>query len=94
MGVDNPADLPSRSVNATNLVNNTLWWNGPAFLLNSPENWPDLPTKFECIEADKKLMKNPPTIIHSLAITSRESRTTVNLEQIMEIKNLDQELNG
>ena len=86
-GSDNPADIPSCSMVATNLVNNMLWWNGPAFLLNGTDSWPDLPTKFDSVEADKELMKNIPDVTHSLIAASREYETSVNLEQIMKIRN-------
>ena len=64
-----------------------LWWNGPAFLLNCAGSWPDLPTKFDSVEADKELMKNIPDVTYSLIAASREDRTSLNLEQIMKIRN-------
>ena len=33
----NPADLASRGVSATDLINNSLWWQGPPFILNDIE---------------------------------------------------------
>ena len=35
----NPADIASRSTGAQELIDNTLWWSGPDFLWNSPEDW-------------------------------------------------------
>lgn len=87
-GSDNPADLSSQSVDAIHLINNTLWWNGPAFLLNSPDSWPDLPT----VEAGKELIKSTPTVIHSLNILSRAARTSLDLDQKFRI--LDHGANG
>ena len=86
-GSDNPADLPSRSADATSLINNTLWWNGPAFLMHSPESWPDLPTQFDSGEADKELIRNAPIVTHSLTVAAKGSTMSVDLEQIMTIKN-------
>lgn len=40
---DNPADLISRGENSKTLLSNTLWWSGPAWLCNTPENWPTGP---------------------------------------------------
>ena len=28
----NPADLPTRGISGIDLINNELWWEGPAFL--------------------------------------------------------------
>ena len=39
-GVQNPADLPSRGAKLEDLKRSSLWWQGPPFLLKSPENWP------------------------------------------------------
>ncbi|KAF0314254.1 Methionine-R-sulfoxide reductase B1-A [Amphibalanus amphitrite] len=39
-GTENPADLPSRGVKLEDLKHISLWWEGPPFLLESPENWP------------------------------------------------------
>eukprot|EP00112_Aurelia_sp_Birch-Aquarium-sp1_P011757 Seg2473.7 transcript_id=Seg2473.7/GoldUCD/mRNA.D3Y31 product="hypothetical protein" protein_id=Seg2473.7/GoldUCD/D3Y31 len=36
----NPADLASRGIACSKLVTNSLWWDGPAFLTEQPENWP------------------------------------------------------
>lgn len=36
----NPADLISRGTNAKELVNNSLWWNGPEWLAQPQESWP------------------------------------------------------
>lgn len=39
---ENPADLISRGVDASQLQNSSLWWNGPEFLLNNEDDWPTL----------------------------------------------------
>ena len=36
----NPADLPSRGLSGDRLLNNTLWWEGPPFLLLPEDEWP------------------------------------------------------
>ena len=35
----NPADIASRGTGAQELIDNTLWWNGPDFLWSSPNGW-------------------------------------------------------
>jgi len=71
-GKENPADLPSRSCGAKDLINNQTWWNGPSFLQLSSENWPNMPTNFEVESANAELVKNSMTV-HSLVNTSGSS---------------------
>lgn len=37
---DNAADIPSRGILPQNLVNNTMWWKGPAWLTKPQQEWP------------------------------------------------------
>ncbi|XP_070547932.1 uncharacterized protein [Ptychodera flava] len=37
---DNPADIATRGVQASNLVDNKMWWNGPDFLCKEEVYWP------------------------------------------------------
>lgn len=37
---ENPADIASRGQLPADLLNNSLWWAGPAWLLESPDEWP------------------------------------------------------
>ena len=39
-GVDNPADLPSRGLPASELVDNSMWFHGPAWLSRPEIEWP------------------------------------------------------
>ncbi|XP_046391592.1 uncharacterized protein LOC124159726 [Ischnura elegans] len=39
----NPADLPSRGLHPDALINSSLWWRGPEWLLSTQENWPRQP---------------------------------------------------
>ncbi|XP_055590511.1 uncharacterized protein LOC129758539 [Uranotaenia lowii] len=48
-GLDNPADLISRGISPTNIVDNHFWWNGPAWLKENREQWP---TSSDDIPAD------------------------------------------
>ncbi|XP_053623554.1 uncharacterized protein LOC128682758 [Plodia interpunctella] len=39
----NPADMASRGVEPTVLVNSSFWWHGPTFLLKHNSEWPQFP---------------------------------------------------
>lgn len=37
----NPADIVSRGINPTDLVENQLWWHGPKWLMQAEKDWPE-----------------------------------------------------
>ncbi len=41
-GLENPADCASRGIFPSELVNHALWWNGPEWLKQTSEHWPQL----------------------------------------------------
>ncbi|RVE41994.1 hypothetical protein evm_013355 [Chilo suppressalis] len=55
---DNPADFASRGQFPSDLVNNTLWWAGPSWLLESSDRWPQQINLSE--EEDMLLERKPP----------------------------------
>ena len=40
-GVENPADCASRGLFPSELLEHTLWWNGPKWLHSESSNWPE-----------------------------------------------------
>ena len=58
----NPADIASRGTTATPLVESKLWWNGPAFLVKSIEQWPSQPGHYQDDDSElKSPRKSVPT---------------------------------
>lgn len=65
-GVQNPADLPSRGLNASDLVDEKRWWKGPEFLFNPESEWPQGADIKETESSMEEVVKNPTTVTHTL----------------------------
>lgn len=52
----NPADLPSRGCSAQHLLN-SRWWEGPAWLRENEENWPNVAYHTKEEEVNSELRK-------------------------------------
>ena len=62
-GPENPADLPTRGISASELKQSQLWWQGPTWLRNPEEEWPvDLQSApcTDIIDAEKKPSRHYP----------------------------------
>ena len=60
--VRNPADCASRGVYPSELLNHSLWWNGPHWLKQPPSNWPEklpLPQKIDEKEVSLHVFTQP-----------------------------------
>jgi len=82
-GKENPADIPSRGCKGSELVNNAKWWNGPSFLVESPEKWPDL-SSLDTTEANKELVKSSPSIVQS-TLTTPHATIALNVSAVVDI---------
>ncbi|XP_055846939.1 uncharacterized protein LOC129912630 [Episyrphus balteatus] len=87
---ENPGDLISRGVISTDLINCSLWWHGPGFLMKSQDNWPqskllNLPLK-EKIEADGELRKNKvfSAPIMVLTLTSQSGQGCLEIQDLLD----------
>ena len=65
-GVQNPADLPSRGMNARELVNEKRWRKGPEFLYNPEAEWPQEVEIKETESSMNEVVTNPKTVTHTL----------------------------
>ena len=57
-GTQSPADLPSRGLSAGELIDSTLWWNGPPYIAHALVNPLEL-TDYVTEEARAELAKTP-----------------------------------
>lgn len=60
----NPADMASRGISPSELVNNKLWWNGPCWMKERQPKWPNEPPAIstkEIMEVEKE--EKPPKVM-------------------------------
>ncbi|XP_060875890.1 uncharacterized protein LOC132949125 [Metopolophium dirhodum] len=61
---ENPVDCASRGLFPSELLNHSLWWTGPSFLLSPPDKWPKLLlTKLEDFTGPPSREARVPTVL-------------------------------
>ena len=57
--LENPADCASRGIMPSILLQHSLWWNGPDWLREQPDNWPSMqPTSVSIPDEEKPAICN------------------------------------
>ncbi|GFU37051.1 dynein beta chain, ciliary [Nephila pilipes] len=54
-GKENPVDILSRGIVASDLAKNSVWWHGPPWLSKPSEFWPDLKSAISIQQENKSL---------------------------------------
>ena len=83
-GVQNPADIPSRGMTASELVTESKWCKDPEFLYNFETEWPrEDNTHLETEGALKEIVKNSAATTHVLVTRAKVCHS--GLYQIIDI---------
>jgi len=85
-GSINPADLPSRGISAQQLVNSSLWWKDPEFLMLPQSTWPGTHVDALGTEVRAEIVKHPPIITHSMLSLEVEGLTLFRISEVVETK--------
>ena len=88
----NPADLPSRGLKSSDLVDNQVWWEGPQFLSLAESNWPHNVACEENEDAYFELNKNADDkeVTFTMLATTDEGVDTVKIDQVIDYTRFSQ----
>ena len=92
----NPSDIRSRGAKCSDLLNNELWWNGPPFLVQSPEFWPNIlscPENTDSIPDEAKSEMKPAksetsTVVTSVCTVTKKSECLIPCERYSSLNKL------
>ena len=73
-GVDNPADIGSRGLGATQLKQNMLWWQGPSWLVNESTSWP---VETPCTQTSDSQAEEKKTAQASMIVQTRQDSGSI-----------------
>ena len=83
-GNQNPADIPSSGMSASELVSEKRWWNSPEFLCKEERQWPQEDnSQADNENAWKELIQNPATTTHTLISSTQVMK--VGVHQIIDV---------
>ncbi|GFY40425.1 integrase catalytic domain-containing protein [Trichonephila inaurata madagascariensis] len=89
LGTQNPADIVSRRVKISRLLNNTSWLQGPEWLRLPPEFWPESKNEDSPNSPDLEYRKSNDIVQHECIIEERKSLFDIskysNLEKVLRI---------
>ena len=90
----NPADLPTRSLSGKDLLNNRTWLEGPQFLKQHPDSWPEtIPTSgTKENEANLEIIKNPKEITFALLAKGSVEKELPSLQNVIQIDSFSSKL--
>ena len=83
--LENPADLGSRRVLASQLKENELWWRGPRWLTGQKEDWPVTNEDFQTPETSSEEKKSTSVM---LVETKEETSVVVNMNDYSKLQRL------
>ncbi|XP_055623266.1 uncharacterized protein LOC129766702 [Toxorhynchites rutilus septentrionalis] len=76
-GVENPADVISRGMPAKELIDHSLWWQGPPWLQQPNRFWPEIIRTSDNIFTQEQLQETPvvalPAVVHSTVFSIKSS---------------------
>ena len=83
--LENPADLGSRGVLASQLKEGELWWRGPRWLTGQKEDWPVMNEDFQTPETTSEEKKSTSVM---LVETKEETTAVVNVNDYSKLQRL------
>ncbi|XP_043199886.1 uncharacterized protein LOC122369305 [Amphibalanus amphitrite] len=66
-GKNNPADIASRGTTLIKLRDSRLWWQGPSFLEQNQDDWPDQPEGSPVLDPEDMEVKKSPILIAAIS---------------------------